>query len=386
MKYLFILGRNVELSIAELKAFFEKERIHYNIISKISNAVMIEFEKPIKIPVLTSCRDAGIVKNPQEVSIIERLGGTISIGEVLAEGKPEKIFKELDKKELYEGASNKLNYVVFDFRGKNTVDVLLYLKQRFRKEQLKATEKKLTGNIKLQSGEIVNSLSSHLVQEQYFVFDDCFGRMIESCDYEKIEQRDMKKPVRRESLSISPRLAKILVNLSGARENETLLDPFCGIGTVLQEALLQNINVIGVDKDKQAIEDAKTNLEWFKFPKSDYILINEDSSKVKVRDVKGIATEPDLGELQKRIPSEQKAKEILAGFELLMIKVLNNLKPKVHGKIAFTSPLIQTDKKKIVCDFENIAKKTGLKIAKGFPISEFREDSIVGRSILVMGN
>jgi tRNA G10 N-methylase Trm11 len=264
------------------------------------------------------------------------------------------------------------------------VDVLLYLKQRFRKEQLKATEKKLTGNIKLQSGEIVNSLSSHLVQEQYFVFDDCFGRMIESCDYEKIEQRDMKKPVRREALSISPRLAKILINLSGVRENETLLDPFCGIGTVLQEALLQNINVIGVDKDKQAIEDAKTNLEWFKFPKSDYTLINDDSSKVKVRDVKGIATEPDLGELQKRIPSEQKAKEILAGFELLMIKVLNNLKPKVHGKIAFTSPLIQTDKKKIACDFENIAKKTGLKIAKGFPISEFREDSIVGRSILVM--
>jgi tRNA G10 N-methylase Trm11 len=368
MKYIFILGRNVELSIAELKSFFEKERIKYSLISKNRNAVLIETEKALKS------------------EIVVKLGGTISIGEVIAEGKTEDLLNEINTKELYSGKSNKLNYVVFDFGGKNTVDILLYLKARFRNEKLKATEKKLTGNMKLQTGEVVHSLSSHLIQEQYFVFGESFGRIIESCDYEKIEQRDMKKPVRRESLSISPRLAKILINLSGVRENETLLDPFCGIGVVLQEALLQNINVIGVDKDKLAIEDAKTNLEWFKFPKSDYTLINEDSSKVKVRDVKGIATEPDLGELQKRIPSEQKAKEILSGFELLMIKVLTNLKRHVHGKIAFTAPLIQTDKKKIACDFENIAKKTGLKIAKGFPISEFREDSIVGRSILVMEN
>jgi tRNA G10 N-methylase Trm11 len=365
MKYLFILGRNVELSIAELKAFFEKERIHYNIISKISNGIIIDFEKPLK-------------------NIVEKLGGIISIGEVIAEGTPEKISKELDKHDLYEGKSNKLNYVVFNFHGKHTVDILIYLKERFRNEKLKATEKKLTGNLKLQTGEVVSSLSSRLVQEQYFVFEDMFGRIIENCDYEKIEKRDMQKPVRREALSISPRLAKILINLSQVKENEILLDPFCGIGTILQESLLQNIQVIGVDKDKSAVENAKINLEWFKFPKSDYILINEDSSKVKVRDVKGIATEPDLGELQKRIPSEQKAKEILAGFELLMIKVLNNLNPKIHGRIAFTAPLVNTGKNKIACDFEKIASKTGLKIVKGFPISEFREDSIVGRSILVM--
>ena len=365
MKYLFILGRNVELSVAELKSFFEKERIAFKIISKISNGIILDFEKPLK-------------------KIMDKLGGTVSIGKVIAEGNPKELFKEIDKHELYEVKNNKLNYVVFNFHGKNTIDLLIYLKERFRNEKLKATEKKLTGHLKLQTGEIVSSLSSNLVQEQYFVFEDMFGRIIESCNYEQIEKRDMQKPVRRESLSISPRLAKILINLSQVKENEVLLDPFCGIGTVLQEALLQNIQVIGVDKDKTAVEGAKINLEWFKFPKSDYILINADSSKVKVRDVKGIATEPDLGELQKRVPSEQKAKEILEGFEALMIKVLNNLKPKVHGKIAFTAPLIKTERKKLECDFEKIASRTNLKIAKGFPISEFREDSIVGRNILVM--
>jgi hypothetical protein len=37
----------------------------------------------------------------------------------------------------------------------------------------------------------------------------------------------MQKPIRREELAISPRLAKILINLSGAKKNNLLLDPFC---------------------------------------------------------------------------------------------------------------------------------------------------------------
>jgi tRNA G10 N-methylase Trm11 len=366
MKYLFILGRNVELSVAEIKSFFEKEGINFRILSKISNGLLIETQKNL------------------EKGTVEKLGGIISVGEVIAEGSVEKISKELDEIPLYEGKSNKLNYVVFDFHGKNYIDVLIYLKERFKRERLKATEKKITGNIKLQSGELVPNLSSKLVDKKFFVFENCFGEITESTDYEKIEKRDMEKPVRRESLSISPRLSKILINLSQVKENETLLDPFCGIGSILQEALLQNIKAIGIDKDKLAVENAKLNLEWFKFNKSDYLLLNEDSSKARIRNVEAIATEPDLGELQKKFPSVDKARQIVAGFENLMIKVVSNLKKNVKGKIVFTAPLINTGKNKIECNFKNISSKTGMKLAKGFPISEFREDSIVGRSIVVL--
>ena len=366
MKYLFILGRNVDLSIAELKSFFQKEKISCKIISIVNNGLLVETEKNLPF------------------GIIEKLGGTISIGEVFVSGTSEQIFKELDKKNLYSGKSNKLNYIVHDFEGKNFEDILLYLKARFREEKLKATHKKLTGNIKLQSGEVVPNLSSNLIQEQYFIFENHFGKIIENCNYEKIEKRDMGKPVRRESLSISPRLAKILINLSQIKENETLLDPFCGIGTILQEALLQKIKVIGVDNDKTAIDSAKINLKWFNFSDNDYKLINEDSSKIKIQNADVIATEPDLGELLKKIPNEEKAKQIISGFEKLMIKVINNLKKNVNGRIVFTSPLVQTKAKKISPDFKKIASSTGLKIAKDFPIDEFREDSIVGRSIVVL--
>lgn len=366
MKYLFILGRNTELSIAEITSFFQKERFNFKISENINNSLIVEIE------------------NPLEKGVIERFGGVISIGEVLCSGKNEEILQQLDKKILYEGKKNKLNYVLFNFKGENFEQIELYLKKRFRKEGLKATEKKLTGTIKLQSGEFVPSLSSNLIQEQYFIFKDNFGRIIERCDYEKLEKRDMEKPVRREELAISPRLAKILINLSQVKSGKTILDPFCGVGTILQEALLQKIRVIGVDIDSLAIENAKKNLDWLNLKDSFYKLINEDSSKVDVYNIEAIVSEPDLGEIQKRIPSLEKAKEILKNFELLIIKVINNLKKEVRGRIVFTSPLIKVGNKRISCDVKFIEEKTGLRLVEGFPIQEFRDNSIVGRTIIVL--
>jgi tRNA G10 N-methylase Trm11 len=365
MKYLFILGRNIELSVAELKSYFSKEKINYKIISIVNNGILIETSQNL----------------PNK--IVEKLGGIISLGEVSASGTFEQISKELDRQNIYSGKRNKLNYVIYDFNGKNSEELHLYLKSRFKEEKLKATLKKLTGNVKLQGGGVAPNLCSNLIQKQYFIFENNFGEIIETCDYDKIEKRDMGKPVRRESLSISPRLGKILINLSEVKENETLLDPFCGIGTILQEALLQNIKVIGIDNDKIAIDDAKLNLKWFKFSEDNYKLINEDSSKVKIQNVDAIATEPDLGELQKKTPSPEKAKQIISDFEKLIVNVIRNLKKNVKGKIVFTSPLIQIGKNRIYCDFKKIASSVGMKIAKGFPIEEFRPDSIVGRSIMV---
>lgn len=366
MKYLFILGRNVELSIAEIKSFFERDKINFKIISRIDNGLLVETEKTL------------------QKGLVEKFGGVISIGEVLSSGNFEKISEELDKLNLYLGTGNKLNYIVHDFDGKDYEDILFYLKTRFKEERLKATHKKLTGNIKLQSGEFVPNVASNLIDEQYFVFGNNFGKITEKYNYDAVEKRDMEKPVRRNELSISPRLAKILINLSQVKEGETLLDPFCGIGVVLQEALLQNIKVIGIDKDGDAIKNAKINLKWFNFAEKNYQLLNEDSSNARISKVQGIATEPDLGKLQRKTPSSEEAKEVVKGFEKLMINVLRNLGRNIAGRIVFTAPLINIGKEKISCNFDKIRLSAGLNIVKGFPINEFREDSIVGRTIVVM--
>jgi tRNA G10 N-methylase Trm11 len=366
MKYIFILGRNIELSVAEVKAFFRRHNLAFKEIGLANNGFLVETNREI----------------PEDS--IDKLGGVVSIGKVLAEGKAKHISEDIDKQTIYFGEENKMNYVIFDFDAKDPDNISFYLKQKFKKEKLKATEKKLTGSIRLQGKGFVPNVASKNIDEQYFIFQESFGRIIQKSNYEKIEQRDMNKPVRRNELSISPRLAKILINLAEVKSGETLLDPFCGIGVILEEALLQNIHVIGVDKDKKAVSSARENLRWFGFKDEDYRLISDDSSIAKLPfKVNGIATEPDLGELQKGTPSKEKATSIARGFERLMVNVLKNLKINVKGKIVFTAPLISTGKERISCDFKGISERAGMKIVEG-PIHEFRDDSIVGRDIVVM--
>ena len=56
-----------------------------------------------------------------------------------------------------------------------------------------------------------------------------------------------------------------MINLSGAEKNQTLLDPFCGSGTVLTEAMLMNYkNLIGSDISPKAIGDTEKNIAWIK--------------------------------------------------------------------------------------------------------------------------
>lgn len=363
MKYLFILGRNIELSVAEVKAYLERKQRKVLDASLQKNALLVELEESL---------DAGSV---------DELGGVLSLGIVLCN------VKDIDRKEVYFGEKNKFNYVIWDFSPEHIDEVSDYLKKRFRKEKLKTTEKKLTGKMGLQEGGKSYILSSNLVSEEYFVFDGYFGRIIEKCDYDEIEKRDMEKPVRRESLSISPRLAKIMINLAKVRDEEKLVDAFCGIGVILQEALLQDIRVIGIDSDAKAIKGSEKNMKWFKFPKKNFELINSDSSKVKLKDKPEVmVSEPDFGDTLRKMPTKQQAESMIKRYEKIMISVLRNMKKYVQKRFVFTSPYIKTalkGKDRIGADFKTLEKKTGLKLVKGFPISEFRENQIVGRQIVV---
>lgn len=359
MRYLFILGRNPGLSIAEIKSYLVREG------NKILSERLIETGYLVEL-------ESELVGD-----VVDRLGGTIAIGMVL------ETLNNLNKINLYSGTSNKFNYVIWDFSDK-TEEVSDYLKKRFRSEKLKSTEKKLKDSLELQTGEKVQMISSKKVDEEYFVFDGFFGRIFQKSDYASIEKRDMEKPIRRESLSISPRLAKIMINLSQVKSGYRLLDAFCGIGVIMEEALLQHIKVVGIDRDYRASEGAKQNLEWFGFDKGNYEIICEDSSQVEIETVQGMVSEPDFGEILKKIPTKEKAGIMIKKFEDLMINVLNNLKRFVDGRIVFTAPFIRIGKERISCNFNRITSKTGLKMLE-LPIPEFRGGQVVGRHIVVFG-
>ncbi|MHA0856858.1 TRM11 family SAM-dependent methyltransferase [Paenibacillus sp. CMAA1364] len=76
----------------------------------------------------------------------------------------------------------------------------------------------------------------------------------------------MKKP-RNYSIALGTRLARALVNI--AIPNPTgirSIDPCCGIGTVLVEALSMGIDIIGRDFNPQIVQGARENINHFGYP------------------------------------------------------------------------------------------------------------------------
>ncbi len=384
MQYLFVTGRNPELALAEALSLFEKMDIDVTPSASKTNAFILNTRKGLNTK-----------------QILRLLGGTIAIGKILCTGDISEVERFIESEEVYFGQKNKFLYSCLDFADEDSLNIVLNaLKQKFRAEKTKARFKSIRGTILMQTGDVVEGTPSKISSTDitYFLFKDenySLGFIEAFSDSKEMEARDMGKAVRREHLAISPRLSKILVNLSQTKQGQTLLDPFCGIGVILQEALVQGINVVGVDINSTAIDGAKKNIEWtknkYRAKASSKISVG-DSRKVSLQNIDGIATEPSLGMLLKKIPHKKVAIQMQERFENLLIQVLNNLKNSLtsDAKIAFTAPYINTGKSRLGCNIQKICNATGLQVhtlksqTPKFPVCDFRPNQIVGRDIFVL--
>lgn len=362
MEYFFVFGRNPALSYAEFVAYTLSRDIKFTQILFEKNFFIASFEEDPNFN-------------------IQDFGGVIKLGRIQYKGDMANFEIFLAEDELIE--SDKFTYSSMGYFLEDL------LSAKFKREKRKAMLKRGRRQLGLQNDETILIPNADV---EFFGYDlegkIYFGTIEQDYSFAEIKERDMKKPIRRESLAISPRLAKILVNLSQVKEGGLLLDPFCGVGGILQEALIKKINCYGLDKDKEAIESCRKNLRWMEQRyelQANYKLVNVDSRKAPNIRVDGVATEPDLGELVRDKPSDRKAQEILKGFETLFIAVLKRVSEikKPGAKIATTMPFIR----KHSPDLIKICEKTGLKLSKmegvEFPIKEYREDSLIGREIVV---
>jgi tRNA G10 N-methylase Trm11 len=355
MKQFFILGRNPLLSKEEIFAYARARKIQAKEVFLEGNLLVLELNEEIPI---------------------QELGGTIKSGKISFEGAPKDFEKYVDKNELV--PADKFSYAVY-----GNIDPEI-LKEKFKADRKKTSLKHGRRKIELQDGEKAQNPNADfdilLTSIQNKVY---FGVSDQEYSYSHVKSRDMAKPIRREALAISPRLAKILINLSEAKPGDTLLDPFCGVGAILAEALVQKINVHGIDKDAQAIQGAEQNLNWLKknFPIS-------TSWKIEVKDSRfapklqfdAVATETPLGKVLTRKPTENEARKIIQDFEALIIPILARLKEvkKPYAKIAITFPSIGKNRVSLT----KIAERTGLRVARG-PLLESRADQNISREILV---
>lgn len=94
--------------------------------------------------------------------------------------------------------------------------------------------------------------------------------------------------------SMSPKLARCMVNLSRVKAGQLVLDPFCGTGGILIEAGLIGCKVVGSDVNWKMKNGTAINLEYCGI--KDYRTFHLDVRELKMYEkVAGVVTDPPYG-------------------------------------------------------------------------------------------
>lgn len=106
----------------------------------------------------------------------------------------------------------------------------------------------------------------------------------------KVQFRPFFSPI-----SLHPKIARVLVNLSSIKNNETLLDPFCGTGGILLEAGFIGVKLIGSDIEEKMIIGCKKNLDFYKI--KNYKLLHSDIGDItkNINKVDAVVTDLPYG-------------------------------------------------------------------------------------------
>ncbi|MDI6737479.1 MAG: hypothetical protein QME12_03090 [Nanoarchaeota archaeon] len=119
-------------------------------------------------------------------------------------------------------------------------------------------------------------------------------------------------------ISLHPKLARALVNMTGIKKGEMLLDPFCGTAGILIEAGLMGIKCAGSDIDEGMLEKAKINLDSFRI--KSYKLLKADARKIRIK-CNAIAADPPYGKASSL--RKQNIRKLYSDFLSNAYKILN---------------------------------------------------------------
>jgi len=104
------------------------------------------------------------------------------------------------------------------------------------------------------------------------------GLKIAEINRKQFEERKVQFRPFFSPISLHPKIARVMVNLSLIKKNEILLDPFCGTGGILIEAGIIGVKVVGGDIEEKMIEGCKKNLDFYKI--KNYKLFCSDIGKI----------------------------------------------------------------------------------------------------------
>lgn len=325
MQLLFILGNHPELSLAEIKAVLQSK------------------------PLFNTQEFAVFDTNQDPEDLQELLGGTIKIAELLEEvtltSESELAEDLLPHCQSHMSRDGKIIFgISVHGNQKHPKGMRIGLEL---KKQLKAEGQKVryvtSKNDQLSAADLLKNKVLEHGFEFLIIPNGKKALLAKTLTYQPLEfwsNYDMSRPARdmRRGM-LPPKLARVMLNLSSAttlgenNESAHILDPFCGTGTVLEQAGLCGIkNIIGSDIDEKAIEQTKKNFTYLNLkiePKLYAVAAKNISAHIEKPVVTHVITEPLLGKprqgnesmyaIRKEVEElEELYKESFAGIRRIM--------------------------------------------------------------------
>ena len=323
--FVAILGRLPKLSIAELEAIFGKSHVR-------------------------AVSYGAAIVDTDELSI-DSLGGSLKCGKVIHT-------LPADNRPTLERASHWITHTYVNqllaVGGKITLGISAYgLSTSPRQLQkigllLKTSMKKHNVSLRLIPNTTTelstatshnNKLGLSPKKRELFIIKTDNGAIIiaESNGAQNITayaRRDRNRP-RRDAFvgMLPPKLAQIMVNLAvGNTTRATILDPFCGTGTVMQEALLKGYDVCGSDLSQKMIDYTTENIAWlqskYHIPSTVRSLEQADAMThqwPKAQQLDAVVCETYLGQPFSAPPSPKKLHEVTGNCNHIITNFLRNI-------------------------------------------------------------
>jgi len=345
MKYFFILGTNAALSVAELAAVLPIKKAEI----LAPDFLLWETETEIKAAALS-----------------QRLGGVIKIGRIIdkaprpAKGAKDGLLPRLIKlaADRREGSGGgKFNFGLSAY-GAEKIPAFAYgreLKKYFSARKISARfvtsrEKTLSSVVVTQNKLVGRGLEMVLAAAGRGIL---IGETLAVQPFKDLSRRDYGRPAR-DDLSglLPPKLAQIMINLARVDSPAGLIvDPFCGSGTILTEALLMGYkNLAGSDVSAKAAADSRKNIGWIKelyglenFSLKLSVKNALDLDKfMKAESAAALITEPYLGPQRGPLDFKAAAEELAELYGRALAAFSRVLKP--DGRIVMIWPVFYGDK------------------------------------------
>lgn len=353
-KYWFILGNFPLISTTEI---LEVLSLPKKIKSPPKNILEVESKK---------------INAPE---LITQIGGTIKIGESISVNLTESKLIDTTTK-ILSTVKGKINFGFSAYEIDNEQIVRNWAKKikenlREKNRNARFIFKKSTtlSSVTVEKNKLIKKGAEFLViKNKNGTFN--LAKTLAVQPFENFSNRDFGRPNRDDkSGMIPPKLALMMINIGQGKKKSILLDPFCGSGTILNEALLLGYQKIyGSDISKQATQNTKKNLEWLETKTSQkpeikiqQCEIQKIQKFIKANSIGSIISEPYMGQ-----PLNGKEKKI---FLITQTKELKQLYLEAFSQFAiilkkgnsivFTIPRFKHQNDWITIDCQKEIEKMG---------------------------